>query len=665
MAILIPDSALSDAEITLGEKKIIRKFQQSLNDECIIWFQPKLQNLRRPDLIIYLPETGLILYEIKDWSIDTIIEANIDFWRLKFNGKIENKTSPFKQVRSYFYNLSNNLRQKRILINTEGEHKGKIKLPIATAIAFPNITKREYQNRNLSTVIEEKYILFKEEIKDIGIKLGPKALIDKIKSHFDPWWPNDELNKDELDSLRGFLYPEITSKQKDSKGATKDIILDINQEQIAKKIGGGHKIVRGVAGSGKSLVLCAKARMLVQEHPSWNILLTCYNISLASQLKYYIKTFGISDDDSKDLTYKIHHQVEVMHFHKLAKSIFRQAKKEWPQFNDQQVRKTSRFKTLKEYEQEAELDEMQSALLGQELQNIAMTKNLRLYDAILIDESQDFHPSWLKALTLLLNGDTNFLLLAEDPNQKIYPRTFSYKNAGVDVIGGGKIYNLPISYRSTAEIVLSASRLINQSNWDAFYKKFISLNDDLAMKATKTGNLPVLKIQHDYDEICRFIAEDIKDKVNNGYKLNDFGILYLLKACDKSSKTVQKDLFNHESVGCRPIDYVSNLRARLASEGIEHYWLTENRDSKQSYDQFQDMVTISTIFSAKGLEFDTVYIVGLELYPWSKRNDRENASILYVAMTRAKNNLYLFSTQETAFTAKIREAIEFTAKVNV
>ena len=33
MAILIPDSALSDAEITPGEKKTIRKFYQNLHDK--------------------------------------------------------------------------------------------------------------------------------------------------------------------------------------------------------------------------------------------------------------------------------------------------------------------------------------------------------------------------------------------------------------------------------------------------------------------------------------------------------------------------------------------------------------------------------------------------------------------------------------------------------
>ncbi len=61
---------------------------------------------------------------------------------------------------------------------------------------------------------------------------------------------------------------------------------------MARKVmDSGHSIVRGVAGSGKSLALCAKAILITQAHPPWNILITCYNLALASQLTHYIESF--------------------------------------------------------------------------------------------------------------------------------------------------------------------------------------------------------------------------------------------------------------------------------------------------------------------------------------------------------------------------------------
>lgn len=65
-------------------------------------------------------------------------------------------------------------------------------------------------------------------------------------------------------------------------------------------------------------------------------------------------------------------------------------------------------------------------------------------------------------------------------------------------------------------------------------------------------------------------------------------------------------------------------------------------------DTTQDKVTLMTVHSAKGLEFNTVFIVGLEegLFPHyksliSNQDIEEERRLLYVAMTRAKENLYL------------------------
>ncbi|MGB9878951.1 MAG: 3'-5' exonuclease, partial [Candidatus Pelagibacter ubique] len=61
-----------------------------------------------------------------------------------------------------------------------------------------------------------------------------------------------------------------------------------------------------------------------------------------------------------------------------------------------------------------------------------------------------------------------------------------------------------------------------------------------------------------------------------------------------------------------------------------------------------DKITLMTVHSAKGLEFNIVFIVGLEegLFPHfrsllSDGDIEEERRLLYVAMTRAKENLYL------------------------
>ncbi len=82
---------------------------------------------------------------------------------------------------------------------------------------------------------------------------------------------------------------------------------------------------------------------------------------------------------------------------------------------------------------------------------------------------------------------------------------------------------------------------------------------------------------------------------------------------------------------------------------LEHVSLVSgNRDS----DKDKDMVSIMTIHGAKGLEFNSVFIPGLEegVFPSSRAIDEdsgieEERRLFYVAMTRAKKDLYLTNAQ--------------------
>ena len=650
MAIVIPESAFSDANITTGEKKALRTLQDGLDDSVFLWYQPKLSKSRRTDIIAYVPDLGIILYEVKDWTVDSIVHANPDVWTVEFKTTIKKVKNPYVQARDYYFNLNGMLQGRESFVDNYGTYQGKVKIPIAVAVIFPNIRKSDFLESHLDKVIEVKRCLFREDIRFIQEADGPKKIRDRLREHFDPWWVNDELSDSELDELRGILYPEITAVQKDKGGTEKEITLDRYQEQVARKIvGSGHTIIRGVAGSGKSLVLCSKALLITTEHPEWKVLITCYNVSLASQLRYYIDSFRKRKNVSLE-------NLEIVHFHSLCGKLINKYGGTFPRFDRAGALSSQQFASLSDDKKETKLDDMESELLGQELHRIGSNKKVEKFQAILVDESQDFHPSWLRSLLLFLDGKTDFLLLSEDPNQKIYPRTFSYKSAGINVAEGRKrSMRLPLGYRSTHEIIIPASRLVVNSNWDEFYKQFVEVEGELLPAESVNrpkGKYPKMVVERNYADICSMIANDISRKVKEGFRRSDFAVLYLVKNSG-SAKSRQRE-FEFE----KKTDYVQGIRAALAAQNITYFWLSESQNSKGSFDQFRDAVTISTIFSAKGLEFEIVYIVGLELYPWSKRNKRENASLLYVAMTRAKSELYMYSTEDTPYVKEIRSTVE-------
>jgi superfamily I DNA and RNA helicase len=61
------------------------------------------------------------------------------------------------------------------------------------------------------------------------------------------------------------------------------------QENLAKQLGDKHRLIRGVAGSGKTLILASRAKLLSNENPDWKILILCYNISLSQGIKQVVQ----------------------------------------------------------------------------------------------------------------------------------------------------------------------------------------------------------------------------------------------------------------------------------------------------------------------------------------------------------------------------------------
>ena len=58
------------------------------------------------------------------------------------------------------------------------------------------------------------------------------------------------------------------------------------------------------------------------------------------------------------------------------------------------------------------------------------------------------------------------------------------------------------------------------------------------------------------------------------------------------------------------------IKRTLNEYGIEHYWITENDQSKRSFNKEDGKVKISTIDSSKGLDYQAVFIVNVDSMPF-------------------------------------------------
>ena len=97
------------------------------------------------------------------------------------------------------------------------------------------------------------------------------------------------------------------------------------------------------------------------------------------------------------------------------------------------------------------------------------------------------------------------------------------------------------------------------------------------------------------------------------------------------------------------------MQERLQEEGLAHLWMGSTR-SKTAYDPNAAQVSILAIQSSKGLEFNSVILIGLgHLAEASEPKDQ--AKLLYVGMTRARERLILTASAENSCTEKLEKMV--------
>ncbi|WP_078410106.1 3'-5' exonuclease [Priestia abyssalis] len=614
MAYTIPETIRSTA--TAGERLLFRTLKTYLPEDYIVYYEPEIHG-RRPDFVIIAPDLGLLVLEVKDYTKNTLFQINQDEWTLITSSGEQTKTkSPMKQAKEYMFHLVDALKKDKNLIHLEGKYQFQLKFPYGYGTVFTRLYQKDFIQEGLYSVIEPHLCLARDEIDPDHEAFSEENLFEKISNMFTvPYRLRIPLTKEEMDSIRYHLFPEvrISAEFKQPVPYQDQLLLslhdiktmDLHQENLAKQIGDKNRLIRGVAGSGKTLILGSRAKILAKEHPEWKILILCYNISLARNIELMIHHMmhepdSLFDFDDQAITSKSHN-ITVRNFHSWLKNDLKISDRDIP----------SLLEKLKKKE----------AILP-------------MYDAILIDEGQDFESEWFQLVSELLNPETKSLLLVEDRAQTIYKRKRSYaQDTGLSFQGRSKI--LSINYRNTAQIVKFA--------WD-FYQSHSALKNKVVTRehegeiiapqsTRRKGPDPAIVKTDSFFKEAKIIAKQIK-KLNEqrNVPLSEILILYRVKKTFKMS-------------------YIDVLKRALEDEQINYYWLTENTESKRSFEKEEDSVKISTIDSSKGLDFQAVFIVNVDNMPFALEEDKEReVSLLYIGMTRAKEYLCLSYSGESEFT---------------
>ena len=228
---------------------------------------------------------------------------------------------------------------------------------------------------------------------------------------------------------------------------------------------------------------------------------------------------------------------------------------------------------------------------------------------IMVDEFQDINPVQYEIVRLLCEPLRNIFIVGDD-DQSIYG--FRGSEPGI-MLGFPQDFPelkkviLDTNYRSGSNIVRASLRLIERNK--SRYEKKLHASEEHSLRG-RQGHIHIRRFKNERQEAEAVVSELRKMLIKKGDDM-DAAVLYRV----------------HRMSGA--------LTKLMKQEGLYGY----------------PGIRLMTFHGAKGLEFDTVFIISANegITPWRlalcEQVLEEERRMFYVAATRAKNELHIFNTK--------------------
>ena len=596
MATLIPAIGTCVARMTQGERRLAERLEQKLDDDYLVWYDvPVGPKHAHPDFVVLHPRRGLLILEVKDWRLETIRSANKQSWEILANGAPKTVANPIEQARHYAHQVVDALSRDSRLVDA-----GKrLAFPWSYGVVLTHITRKQFEAAELGHAIEGHRVVCSDEMTGT---VDPEDFQSRLWDMF-PTLMRGVLSLPLIDRVRWILFPEVRVNMQASlfaddtaEDALPNImrVMDLQQEQLARSLGEGHRVIHGVAGSGKTMILGYRAEQLAKAAPQGKpILVLCYNQPLAVKLEAVMLARGHAG------------RVHVRNFHKWCR---------------QQL---VAYGQALPADGPAMFDEMVDGVIrGVDRGQIPAGQ----YQAVLVDEGHDFQPAWLKLVTQMMDPATQSLLLLYDDAQSIYQRRraeqFSFKSVGIQAQGRTTV--LKINYRNTRQILQTASAVA------ADLLRAEDRDDDGVpllhpISCGREGPAPVLIRLPDMRGEAVKIAELLSASHQEGHAWGDMAVL------------------------CRHHAEMDRCAAVLRQRQLPH----EVRRGSGTFKPLDDTIKVMTMHASKGLEFPVVALSGVGQMPATGQDPADEARIFYVAATRAMHKLFIPLSGEGAFADRL------------
>lgn len=427
--------------------------------------------------------------------------------------------------------------------------------------------------------------------------------------------------------------------------------LDNRQSRAVIETVRGVQRIRGLAGSGKTIVLALKAAYLHAQHPEWKIAITFNTRSLKGQLKQLINTFYIEQTKEEPNWEKL----QIIHAWGSSgggqnNGIYYTfcSLNNVPYFDYITARNMYGIKDPFGEICEKALSEVKNTIV-------------ETFDVILVDEAQDFSPSFLRMCYEMLKSPKR-LVYAYDELQNLRMQSLpSPEKIFGNLENGTPRVKFGISkegepqqdiilekcYRNSRPTLVTAHALgfgiysefgliqmfEQNSLWtDIGYEIDQGELEDgqhVVLKRTSESSPKFLEDHSDIDDLIQFKSFETKEE-------QDLWVAEQIKINLTQDELRSDDIIIINPDPLTTKKAVGPIRSRLFEQGINSHTAGVDTTPDVFFSQNDDSIAFSGIYRAKGNEAAMVYIVNTESCYNSMHNLAKIRNQLFTAITRSK-----------------------------
>ncbi len=447
------------AEITLMIA-VLRAYGKS--KQGFLYAEPALPNAQvpPPDLVLAHPSLGVVVFECKAYDVDFLRGIEAGYLKIMRHGR-EERVNPLRQARRGMFAIKDTF---------EKFARAGPRPLFHAVVALPNIEEAEWKRLGYHRSMDGQVVLFQDQLQTpekLKQRLGTLAQQIQRRTGATTPYPVDS----ESVLLRVFgdsavindARQTIRDLEPDSLGAQIDQMelahkqLSAEQQRLSRVDAWGHPyLVRGVAGSGKSVVLANQVARTIYRHQKQRAQLSlfednerpiprlgviCFNRSLVPMLRDRVsrayqaltnqdlpKTLVITDMNR--LLYQMAGQLGEQNFRYISVKKVRQS-------GERTRRHLEQLETLQ--------------------RNAPDLLTPFCFDGLMIDEGQDAHPNEYALLRALVRpnlqtGERSIMIFYDDAQNLYGNPPPTWRELSLNVTGRRAAF-MKYCYRNSREII--------------------------------------------------------------------------------------------------------------------------------------------------------------------------------------------------------------------